>query len=403
MDVRLKFRLAHPIVLEDCWPLEGYGAVLEFERARDEATAVLITFRNQPIGIAPRVAQLNEGPVQTSIEIRDHLGLTARHIVRRLSDYLNLYVFRFDVETEEFEVEYIPANAEERAQMSLYRFQSSFIRPKYHVPFSLLAQAFFAGEGPDDPSFAANLVKKAREALVSRDYIDAFRYSFLLFEALYGGGKFKTPDLVSELTSHADFAVMVETAMASFVSDPIHRKSKVREIASRYPTAHEMIKYLVTKRGFYFHGNLARPDAWHPGRQRDAKELAELTVELAGVVSSSLATAMFTPEVATRYLENAKRQGAIMPVHVKFNFLDDGERRRNGQVIINGPGTTLTNSIALEAHKSFLEWFQMEFPGFKLLSAIAHDKNSGMEIFRSEYSIGGRAPDQAVHSDPNST
>ncbi|PBB59113.1 MULTISPECIES: hypothetical protein [Mesorhizobium] len=371
MDVRLRFPLGNPIVLADSWPLEGYGAVIEFDRTGEQATAIIVTFRDQPVSLAPKITATPEKTEKSAI-------------VRRLSEYIGLYQ-GLDVRLDNVEVTFLGKTDQERDEIKLSKFNVSKAARKRRFAFSMLAQAFFAGESGDDPSFVSHMAGLAREALIAEEYIDAFRYAFLLCEALYGGGKFKTVQLVQAMHSNDQFRAIVEAAMNDFDTEPIHRRSNAKQLIAQHPTALAMIEYLVAQRGFYFHGNLERKDAWHPDHQNKAQELAEIAVGLAGGIAHSFADQMFKPEIASRYFENARKQGAIMTINVEMKFKDEAGFEQNRTMRINTPGTRATNSMAMAVHAQFLEWAQVEMSDKNLISAVAVDAKSGKELFRSHY------------------
>ncbi|MFA4900778.1 MAG: hypothetical protein WC563_14760, partial [Brevundimonas sp.] len=156
------------------------------------------------------------------------------------------------------EADYIPANNEEREAIQMFGFSSKSVRPNPPLPFDMMAQAFYAVESNDDPSFASHMTRLAREALITQQYIDAFRFGFLLIEALYGNGKFQTRDLMRELVGNADFKSMLDQTILSNTNDPDDNRSAAKPTIVTHSTADALVKHLLDRRGFYFHGNLKR-------------------------------------------------------------------------------------------------------------------------------------------------
>lgn len=383
MEVKLRFPLKRKFILEDHWPLAGQGAVLTFETVNGEATAIIVSFKNQPPEAAPQIQRVQHGKIKANITIRGRLEARGRKIVERFVDFTNLYL-SLEVDLDGVEAEYIPASDEERRRMGLYSFKTNRQRPTVQMPFDLLAQAFFAGESSDDPSFASRMFHLAREALISEQYIDSFRYSFLLIEAFYGDGKFKTAQLVGALLS-GDFKRMLHEASAELLTDPINAKSAARPLAIEYKTPDALANLLVTKRGFYFHGNLARANTWHPDRQAEARPLAELGVLLGSKITHTLGGAMFGPNINSRFIENAKAFGAVMPIEVQVDFIDrNGVQGRRG-IRFECPGTVATTSLAIRVNQHFLKWAEAELADVKIISAVGRDTASGQELFRTRF------------------
>lgn len=382
--MRFRFPVKRPFILDDHWPLDGNGTEMKFEVTGREVNALILTFRGQPPDLAPSIIETHEGPIKAHLTIKGGIESAARRIVRRFVDYANLY-FSLDVDLDAMEAEYEAANDEERARMGVYAFESKKERPVSHLPFDMLAQAFFAGESADDPSFAARMFNLARESLLNEQYIDSFRYCFLLFEALYGDGKFQTKALVRAFLENPSFKSAMEEATKAIETDPLYANSPGRSVVKSYPTPDTLTAHLVDRRGFYFHGNLSRSNAWHPDRQEEAEPLASLCVLIAGRVSSSFGGAMFAPGMNSRFIDNARVHGAIMAIQVQYRFIDSNNVPRTGNINMEAAGTIATSSLAIKVNRQFLEWAEVNLGDSKLISSIARDNESRVEIFRSEY------------------
>ncbi|MFA4938195.1 hypothetical protein [Brevundimonas sp.] len=383
MDVRLKFPILRPLKLDDAWILNGSGAEMSFEFTNGEATAFVLFFTNQPTSLAPSVKKL-DGPIKAEITINGSIGEIGRRIAQRFSDYINLY-FAVPIDINAMEVDYIPANNEEREAIQMFGFSSKSVRPNPPLPFDMMAQAFYAVESNDDPSFASHMTRLAREALITQQYIDAFRFGFLLIEALYGNGKFQTRDLMRELVGNADFKSMLDQTILSITNDPDDNRSAAKPTIVTHSTADALVKHLLDRRGFYFHGNLKRQDAWHPDRQAEAKPVAEIVVDVAGQIAAAHASAMFEPDIGPRFMTDAKSQGAAMTIKVQFHFIDDDGRQRTGAMDFDVPGTKPTSKLAIKVNGHFLSWAEVELSGSTLLSARGFIKETGAEIFRTQF------------------
>lgn len=389
MDIRLRFPLKRRFRLEDHWPIKTGGAKLTFEIAEGEATAIVVLYRDQSTDMAPAVERLESGPAKAQIAIRGEIEGRGRRLVQRFIDFVNLY-FSLDVDLGAMEAEYIPISEDERQRIGMYAFSSKRERPITSLPFDMLAQAVFAGETQEDPSFVSRMFHLAREALISEQYIDSFRYAFLLIEAVYGAGKFKTPQLIAALLT-SDFRAMVEETLVEHAARRSHDLSETA-LTAAYPTPETLVDYLVERRGFYFHGNLARRESWHPDRQQDAKPLAELSMELGSKVAHAFAGAMFGDAIGSRYFANAEAFGAIMSIDVEFQHMGRDGRRQIGHFRINTPGRLATSTLAIRVHRQFLEWAEVELGEERLISAVAKVAGTNEELFRSEYLPAASAP-----------
>ncbi|MFS8050870.1 hypothetical protein [Rhizobium sp. BR 314] len=384
MNIRYKFRFKRPFILEDAWPVQTKDMLVELERNGLEATHIVVTFHNQPVSLAPKLTPMDSGPIASRLEMRDSMRTKAVQTIRRFQHFASIH-HAIEVNTDDVDVEFIPTDDAEREMIAVSKFQAAATKPKARLTFSMVAQALFATESEDDPSFVVSFLQMAREASLERRYIDAFRFCFLLFESLYGGGKFKTSQLVDEMLSHADFEAMVTQTIDDFLIDPLHEGSKAKELVANHATAKSMIEYLVDRRGFYFHGNIKRKDSWRPDEQQHAEDLSEFTMFLAMAVADSMAAAMFVPGIGRRYFENAKQFGAIMTATIRYRTRDEHDRFHDDIIDIEAPATVATNDLAIRIHHQFLDWAQTELHDVSLVSAIAKDKATGVELFRAQY------------------
>jgi hypothetical protein len=145
--------------------------------------------------------------------------------------------------------------------------------------------------------------------LENQEFINSFRYSFLLIESLYGNGQFKTPSLQAALKSNQEFRNIVDLAI-KYDSAKNDRNSDTAKLISTKPNADDIINHLVEKRGFYFHGNIKRKDARNPDEQDSAESLALLAIGIITKITMKAAEPMFVAELEKRHFEDAMQVGA---------------------------------------------------------------------------------------------
>jgi hypothetical protein len=384
MDIRYKFAFEKTILLEDAWPMSGHGAVVELLKNDDEVTHIVVTFANQSVDLAPTMVTPDFEGTAAHIVMRDNLRDKARQIVNRFEHFLGIY-HAVRINTNNVDVEFIPKTDHERFEMKVFNFSISTSVRKSRATFSTVAQAFMASESTDDPSFVTSFLQLARQASSERRYIDSFRYCFLLFESLYGNGKFKSVQLVDAMMSHREFTDIVMQTINDYMTDTLHQGSVSRALVESRRDSRTMIEYLIDRRGHYFHGNIKRADTWRPDQQEEAEPLSEFTMFLALGVANSMATAMFSPGIGARYFDNAKRFGAIMTILIRYKVRDEHDRVHDMTLEMNTPGKVVTNELALRVQEEFVRWAQTEIHDSNLVSAIAIDKATGTELFHSHY------------------
>ena len=69
----------------------------------------------------------------------------------------------------------------------------------------MITRAIMAADKYEGPRFEATLARSARKALGAQEFINSFRYSFLLIESLYGEGQFKKAGLQTALKGSQEF------------------------------------------------------------------------------------------------------------------------------------------------------------------------------------------------------
>jgi hypothetical protein len=123
--------------------------------------------------------------------------------------------------------------------------------------------------------------------------------------------------------------------------------SDTEALLARKPSAEEVIDHLVEKRGFYFHGNVKRKDAWKPDEQGPAEALALLTVGIAQQIAQEAAAPIFDNAFAKRHFQDAMNAGASIVFEVRFHFREPMEKfSRDGMLRIKTPGTRVTGKQA---------------------------------------------------------
>lgn len=104
----------------------------------------------------------------------------------------------------------------------------------------MLTRALMAAETSDGPRFQATLAKSARNALFSKVYIDSFRYSFLLIEAMFGEGQFKSAGLRAALKGNAAFIASVQAAVADLMPPKQAGNLDTEALLARKPSPEEV-------------------------------------------------------------------------------------------------------------------------------------------------------------------
>lgn len=309
MLVRYLVELREPINLEDHWPISIMGGDLRVISKDEKVTAIEITFRGQPVHLAPAVETHEEGDVKFTITGRDTLLQFVKMHLEEAFAYLQCY-FDMEILINEIEARYIGETEEEEKQIKIKSFKSEREKRPSMVPYDLFTRAIMVAETTKAPRLEANLLRMARTEMLQERYIDSFRYSFLLIEFLYGNGKYKADQLKAALKASPEFMSIVTNALKERMLPRHPRNSDTEKLLSAFPKAEAVIDHLVEKRGFYFHGNVKRKDAWRPHEQETAEALCLLSLNIAMLISHSAAAPMFDDSLSQRHFDNATTQNA---------------------------------------------------------------------------------------------
>lgn len=382
MRIRYVIRLEKPILLQDHWPIPLMGnGQLRVVSDGQVASALEVTFVGQPTSYSPDVQQdltTNKAP---TISTRDQLLPFVRVQLESAFAYLQCY-FNVELRTGEIEAEYTAEVDAEKGQIPISRMKIARADRLLPMSYDFLTRAIMAAEKSEGPNFEAKLVMAARAAAMQQRYIDSFRYSFLLVEALYGEGKFKSAQLKDALKGNAEFVKIVRAAQNEPLRIRQPRGSDTEQLLSSSPSADALIDHLVEKRGFYFHGNKKHKDAWKPQDQAKAEALCGVALAITMLIAHSAAAPMFDDNLSKRHYDDAKRAGAIMAMNVDFVFreLDDAFDRKEN-LTINLPGTTVTPKMAQYVAQQFLARFEHGAPVAMLKSASCTVKATGQKVF----------------------
>lgn len=387
MRARYVIPFTRRIIIPDHWEIPFQAGVCRVREEAGIAVALEVVFSGQPVNLAPKLVQEPGGNFRLVNE--DH---NVEFIRVQLVDAMAFLSCYFDIALEMDEVEafYEAETPEEDGKIEVKSFKSGRHVPNLPILFDLLSRAIFCAEGTSGPRFEATLVSSARHAMGEKRYIDSFRYYFLLIEALYGGGHFKTVALKSVLKADVEFKDMVNQAFEHLKSFDVARINKLSELLSLPDSVDGLIDHLVEKRGIYFHNNVRRKGAWRPERQQEAHALALFSALVAQEISQKAASPMFSKELVGRHMESANKVGAKVVYQINFDYKEVGEGiLRSSHLIVDMPGTKPTPAAVFEVMKMFIKYFEENVPMGSLERAACVVQGTGGKVFEMTFSMGG--------------
>ena len=278
MKVRYEVILNEPVEVDGDWPLPlPDGGLFRIKTEDGKAVALEVEFAGTPSDHF-RV----EGG---TIHLDDTRWTDMRPFFARLKSFLQL---ESEVNYNAVEVfaNYDAESDEERQDIPMHKVVVTDGRSKKtrrlldHAMLSAGVLYSYAG-CIGVPAFIAELKSLSRRSEREGRFVDSFRYSFLIIDALYGHGKFRSKQLVDELSGSKSLVQALEAAR----TDAMHISEDSEDETSRLlrdgVSVKGLIAHVVKKRGQYFHGSkvLERTADWTKQEARTLSDLMTLTTD----------------------------------------------------------------------------------------------------------------------------
>lgn len=381
MRIRYIVPFKSKIIIDDHWEIPMQGGKLRIIEESGYAKTIELTFEKQPLEYAPSFQKRAPYEAMTTITGHDERMAFVKRQLDNAATFLECF---HDVEliTEEIEAKYEGETLEEETRLSIKSISMGRHDSALPLSFDMFTRALMAAEKYDGPRFEVAFVKSARKMLKNQEFINSFRYSFLLIESLYGNGQFKTPSLQAALKSNQEFRNIIELAIKDMIPAKNDRSSDTAKLILTKPKTDDIINHLVEKRGFYFHGNVKRKDAWKPDEQDAAESLALLAIGIITKITMKAAEPMFVAALEKRHFEDAMHVGAKIVFEIKFRFREPEENfDRQHQFNITMPGTKVTPRTAFAVAQHFLHVFQHNQPVSALYEAECKIQGTEEKVF----------------------
>lgn len=401
MRIRYTIPFKRKIIFDDHWEIPMQGGKLRIIEKDGYAKALELLFEKQPLEYAPHFQHSDQVGVVATITKRDHRMVSVKRQLDNATTFLEC-LYDIALITDEIDAKYEGETPEEEVKIAIKRISMKSQGPALPLPFNMLTRAIMAANKLDGPKFEATLMRNVRQALETQEFINSFRYSFLLIESLYGKGQFKKEGLQAALKTNQEFRNIVELAIKDMIPAKNDHSSDTAKLLATNPRVEEVINHLVEKRGFYFHGNIKRKDAWKPHEQSAAESLALLALSIAIKISMQAAEPMFSPELNKRHFEDAMRAGALIVFEIKTRFREPGEEfDQERQININMPGTKLTPRSSFAVAQHFLQAFQNNQPLSALLEANCTVQATGEKVFDLKFHVIEDETAKTTSKNPN--
>jgi hypothetical protein len=392
MRIRYRIPFSRQLIILDHWEIPFQGGICRVVEENGMAKCLEVVLSGQPIDDAPQIKDGDSKEDIPEIIVDDPQYSLVRTQLEDAAAFLQCQ-FNVGLDWDDAKSIFEAETEDEKERIHISSFQASRHVPHAVLTFELFAGAIICSESSRGPSFEATLVATARQAMLQERYIDSFRYSFLLMEAIYGGGKFKSIELKGTLKQEPDFRNAVHQALDGFRLTPGAPPSDTSFLLERKASVEELIDHLVDKRGIYFHGNLRRSNAWRPERQKEAQDLAAISAQIALQISLQAAGAAHSPSVALRFNEYAIRAGAQIVYRIHFFYrMPEENFSREHRLSVRTNGTKPTGYSTVEVMKHFLGFFENHAPMGALESAVCVVESTGKKVFEMTFPPQEDAP-----------
>lgn len=389
MIARYTIQLKQPIRMLDHWPIDVLGARMTLVSDGDMVSALKFSFSGQPTSLAPTFTKPKKPGQPPAITLNDPLHTILRQQVRNGFSFIQA-LFHVQVAFDRTEAEYEGETPEEKdaIAVSQFTYAEGDERP-LALTYDFFTRAMMAAEKPHDERYRlfATLTLHGREAQKEGRFIDAFRYYFLLLDALFSDGQFKKAGLERAFKGNAVLMDAINSAKADFREDRTRPATPTGVFMRGAPTPDDIASHLIERRGHYFHSNRRKPGAWSPDKQDEARDLSWLCSLICLKLSGEYSAPMFADELGPRHFEEAKKTGAIIVLKIDYTYVDDdGSKPKKGRTNITMPGTKVTRKMATELTQTFVQNFIESEPTSSLMHAICRESSSGKPIFEIKFS-----------------
>ena len=381
MQIKYRINFDEPIRLDEAWPLSlpnnGIFRVIEDRRL---AAAFEISFTQEVASCVEGSPTLSQETVQQWAQMRRYFA--------RLKGYIQCLV---EINYDPVEVELIfEAESEDEKQFVpvdkvLVTRRERRKRTKV-LSYETLCGAVIGSLAEQQSShrFIGELKSLSMRAEREGRYVDSFRYGFLLLDAIYGKGQFKTNNLKRAFTSDKVLMDVVREVR-------LRMKEKIQSIdddtdrlLSGDSGDSDIIEHLISKRGHYFHGKngALRELDW---ADEEGRTLSRFVNEITDLICKEELRRVLTEESWAIYEDSARRSENLVELSLEAQIWDMRQRK----TIVSHNACEKVGSIDNEFNR--VQWayealvsLMVDSDYQEVESILGKDKENGTFVFSIE-------------------
>jgi hypothetical protein len=210
-----------------------------------------------------------------------------KHKIKGLESIFSLWANFRSIDTDVFEINWIIEHEKERDPNNLTTLRSikegvSFENLEV-FPFDIAARSILICDQGHLVAIANTFLRKGNRSFSDEEYIEAIYYFYLVFETMFGDGKFKGVAVKKAYSNSAELKRLFNQViseplqewvgndlMDEFLSHPIYKSLDFDKFFGHF----------VDLRGYLHHHSLKNPNAWDPSKPSkyaiDAAVMAQL-------------------------------------------------------------------------------------------------------------------------------
>jgi len=314
MKVQFKFQILGQIRLDPAgvFPIVHQGRRFEFILDGDRMLNHVRVTASIETPDMPRAIGSNKEIKRYVLE--DPLLKDIKNQIRKLEALLSVWGNIRSINTEDFEINWIPENNTERHPLNLTTFQCKrYKHAPYeleYMPYDLIARSVLAIENGKNISTISGFFRKGNWDFENEDYIDAIYDYYLIFETLFANGKFRGAEVKREFSGSMEFRLLFERAFSepieNWLGDKFHNEFLSHSIYSKKEFS-GYIDHFVNTRGKLHHHSLGNPNAWDPNQPGiyglDAAVMGHLAY---AVIFESTFLFLDDPEIVLKYKQQER-------------------------------------------------------------------------------------------------
>ncbi len=269
MKCRYKFKVHGQIRVADLKPIKTRGLEFQFVAENETISQLMITAPANEAGDIPVVIENPTAGVKTHINVPSPCFLFVQKEVRAIEVLLSVFGLH-SVDLKNFEIEWLPENAEEKKKLKIDRFETH--RGEMNasdlpfLPFDLLARSIIAADDAAEVETSLSFFRKGLIDISEERYIEAFYDYYFFLESFFGEGKTKNQAVKEVFEKSTPLRNCIEKILRGPDSELMIGTNHYGRFLQKFKnkTAEEIIEHMVKLRGYLHHHSAKRRDAWHP-------------------------------------------------------------------------------------------------------------------------------------------